>query len=110
MVGVLVYMAMESDHRWYLLAHSQGTVLAFNGLMETQQALPNDLDQQLWQDCESAIGAITNAPLTPDEISKMMPRRPVWLRAEDGIDRRALFAKLKGVMTYGSPLEKFAVL
>lgn len=110
MVQALVYMAMESYDRWYLLAHSQGTVLAFNGLMETQQALPNYLDQQLWQDCESAIGAKTNPPLTPDEISKMMPRRPAWLRPEDGIDRRVLFAKLKGVMTYGSPLEKFAVL
>ena len=85
-------------------------MLAFNGLMETQQGLPNDFDQQLWQDCESAIGAKTNALLTPDEISKIMPRRPAWLRAEDGIDRRALFAKLKGVMTYGSPLEKFAAL
>lgn len=35
--------------RWYILAHSQGTVVAFNGLMETAYAWPGYLDERRWK-------------------------------------------------------------
>lgn len=110
MVRALVYMALEDYGRWYVLAHSQGTVLAFNGLMETEHALPNYLDKELWGRCCSTIGAKASTPLCPEQAINMMPCRPAWLGLDDIIDRRVLFSKLHGFLTYGSPLEKFAVL
>lgn len=40
----------------------------------------------------------------------MSPRRPIWLNSEDCIDRGMLFGGLRGFLTYGSPLNKFAGL
>ena len=110
MVRALVQMAGEGYDRWYVLAHSQGTVLAFNGLMETADSLPNYLDRAQWDSARQNDFAGTAPPLTDDEAKKMMPRRPAWLDPSDTIDRGALFEKLHGFMTYGSPLDKFAAL
>jgi len=110
MVRALVQMATEDHDRWYLLAHSQGTVLAFNGLMETADSLPNYLDKAQWDAAKAKIGGTASTPLSPQEEADMMPGRPAWLRPDEIIDRSALFAKLAGFMTYGSPLDKFAVL
>ena len=38
------------------------------------------------------------------------PRRPYWLGKRDAVDRTVLFAGLKGVLTMGSPLNKFAAM
>jgi hypothetical protein len=40
----------------------------------------------------------------------MMPRRPPWLEDTDAISRVQLFVGLQGLVTYGSPLDKFAAL
>lgn len=100
---------MQNYDRWYILAHSQGTVIAFNGLMETEQALPNYLSQELWEELK-----VKNPDLitkTTEELpKKMMPTRPAWLENNDTISRRELFCGFQGIMTYGSPLRKFAVL
>lgn len=108
----LVEMALENYDRWYVLSHSLGTVVAFNGLMETEKALPNYLRQSLWEKWrykhQNKIKG--KNPLTEDEKEKMLPQRPSWLVDDDIIDRKELFSKLKGFMTYGSPLSKFAVL
>jgi hypothetical protein len=37
----------------------------------------------------------------------MMPIRPIWLADNDCIDRRTLFSKLRGFLTYGSAIGKF---
>jgi hypothetical protein len=38
------------------------------------------------------------------------PRRPYWLGKRDAVDRSVLFAGLKGLLTMGSPLNKFAAM
>jgi hypothetical protein len=110
MVQALVQMATANYHKWYVFTHSQGTVLAFNGLMETADALPNYLDKAHWGAAKAAIGGQATTPLSDEAAGNMMPTRPAWLAPDDIIDRRALFARLAGFMTDGSPLDKFAVL
>jgi len=110
MVRGLAHMALADYQRWYVLAHSQGTVLSLNGLMETEYALPNYLGQGLWDRCRKQGIGSKASPLSAGEAADMMPRRPAWLEDDDIIDRRKLFAKLNGYMTYGSPIEKFATL
>ena len=109
MVQATVKMALLNYDRWYILAHSQGTILAFNSLMETEQNLPNYLDQNLWQ---RAVKKLYKKAENEDRQAqgRMRPSRPNWLNPEDLLDRTKLFEKLRGVMTYGSPLSKFARL
>ena len=49
MIKGLVEMSLRDYDRWYVLSHSLGTIVAFNGLMETEEALPNYLDQELYR-------------------------------------------------------------
>jgi hypothetical protein len=111
-VKELVKMSLRGYDRWYILAHSLGTVAAFNGLMETEAALPNYLNENLWRKWQmySPKKAIAKLILTDEQTQKMFPGRPIWLQNEDIIDRTDLFANLHGVITYGSPLSKFAVV
>jgi hypothetical protein len=48
MIRAIADAATNKYHRWYVLAHSQGTVVAFNGLMETAYAWPGYLDEARW--------------------------------------------------------------
>ena len=116
MIAELVAMAERGYDRWYLLGHSQGAVVAFNAAHETEWCLPNYLQRE---HVERLRGAAlwTRSPFLPDPDSKprpseklMMPRRPVWLEADEGIARKELFAKFRGLLTYGAPLDKFATL
>ena len=117
MIRGLVEMALHSYDRWYILAHSQGTVLAFNGIMETAQSLPNYLTKDLWRRCKAKllIRRAQNADeaLSVKEEKEMEPFFPSW-RDEEGkkyiLDRSELFKNLRGLLTYGSPLSKFAGL
>ncbi|MBD2072030.1 hypothetical protein H6F93_31675 [Leptolyngbya sp. FACHB-671] len=114
-IKALVEMSLEKYERWYILSHSLGTVVAFNGLMEIETALPRYLDQKLWKRwCRKHQGRVKRQ-LTEDEkkVQKyVLPQRPSWLSRDndDVISRKELFRNLKGFMTYGSPLSKFAVL
>ncbi len=108
MVRAMVEMAMQNYDRWYILAHSQGTIVAWNGLMEIEQALPNYLDRDCWN-------ALAGHPLrgtspTPIDIDSMLPNRPVWVDNRGIINRDVLFERFRGVLTYGSPLERFCAL
>lgn len=110
MITGLVKMSLANYDRWYVLSHSLGTVVAFNGLMETEAALPNYLNQNLWEKWQQFSQKKAQTPLTPDEAHNMFPSRPAWLELDDIIDRSDLFKNLRGVMTYGAPLSKFAVV
>lgn len=110
LIEAFVDMSLDNYDRWYVLSHSQGTVVAFNGLMELESALPNYLNRDLWEKWRSRHFSKTKDPLTPEQARKMLPKRPGWLDLDDIIDRRQLFKNLKGFMTYGSPLSKFAIL
>lgn len=114
MIAELVAMSERGYDRWYLLAHSQGSVLAFNAIQETEWCLPNYLQPtQVERLRKTALW--TRTPYLPDHSMKprldhMMPQRPVWLADDEGLARRNLFARVGGMLTYGSPLNKFAAL
>ncbi len=108
MVRAMVDMALDGHDRWYILAHSLGTVIGLNGVMETQHCLPNHLDRERWELCQQRFRTSGNDPV-PEEYA-MHPRRPAWLQPTDMLDRMQLLAGLRLFLTYGSPLDKFATL
>ncbi len=108
MVTALVRMASDDElDEYYIVAHSLGTVVSFNALMEPEAALPNYLTEELWLQARSAKITKTLQDAAPD---RQMPARPSWIGPKDGIDRQKLFGKLRGFMTLGSPLDKFAAI
>ncbi|HWO99353.1 MAG TPA: hypothetical protein VNL74_01840 [Methylococcus sp.] len=109
MIRVLVDVWQADYDRWYLLAHSLGTVLGWNGLMESAHALPNYLDQETWKRIQGT-NLVTHLG-DPGPVGAMRPARPVWITDDSlALDRKVLFTKLRGFVTYGSPLDKFAYL
>ncbi|HZC55715.1 MAG TPA: hypothetical protein VE396_06650 [Xanthobacteraceae bacterium] len=108
MIRVMIDVAVANYDRWYILAHSLGSVVAWNGLMEIEQALPNYLDQKCWSD--RATQPLHGTSPTVFNINAMMPDRPVWLGRHEVIARDAFFKNFRGVLTYGSPLERFCGL
>lgn len=114
-VSAMIAMAKRPEYdRWYVFAHSLGTVPAYNALQETEWALPNYLSEVEWNALPERFK--TSTPFAPPDpadrpgLDHMMPRRPPWLDGEIGIDRKQLFARFAGFVTYGSPLDKFAAL
>jgi hypothetical protein len=112
MVRGMTTMARNKYDRWYILAHSLGTIPAFNMLQELEVTLPNYLTQQEWKDLPANLK--TKDPFEAGETrasrDHMMPMRPPWLTDADGISRLALFERFAGLVTYGSPLDKFAAM
>jgi len=76
--------------------------------MEIQQALPNYLDQECWEGLKG--NPLRGTIIDPFDVDSMMPNRPVWVRAHEIINRDALLEKFCGLLTYGSPLERFCAL
>lgn len=108
MIRVMVDVARAEYSRWYILAHSLGTIVAWNGLMEIQQALPNYLDRECWKELEgNPLRGTTDIDI---DVDAMMPSRPLWVAPNEIIKRDVLFEKFKGILTYGSPLERFCAL
>src|SRR5262245_26867785 len=98
--------------RWYVLAHSLGSVVAFNGLMETAYAWPGYFNEEQWTRLRLRGFAGTANPAWPqppanDETS---PRRPVWVDGNEVAYRSRIFRRFHGLLTFGSPLEKFATI
>jgi len=108
MIRVMIDVAKAGYERWYILAHSLGTIVAWNGLMEIQQALPNYLDRECWNALEG--NRLRGIVRDPFDVDAMMPNRPVWVGPNEIINRDMLFEKFRGVLTYGSPLERFCAL
>ena len=110
MVQGLVRMAVSGYDRWYVMAHSLGTVVAYNGLMDPGPRMPSYLTPELVRACREND---LTTPLNAADLAKVGTLHP--LRHPDvdddlGIDRGRLFAKFSGLLTYGSPLEIFADL
>lgn len=118
MVRALADVAMAKYDRWYVFAHSLGSVVAYNGLMENGHALPNYLDEQRWKQLKKAVDsngrklAGSARPKTDylGDHNDMRPARPLWLKPKDVVFRNRLFEKFAGLLTYGSPLDKFAAI
>lgn len=109
MVREMVAVATKPLDGWYVLAHSLGTVAAYNGLTEIGHTLPNYLSEAQWQGLPERLKTDPECRLRRD-IEFMMPSRPAWLEDRHCLNRPVLFEKLRGVFTYGSPLAKFAAL
>jgi hypothetical protein len=109
-VRALVAMAGDVLHKrldeYYLFAHSLGTVIAFNAIMELGVTLPNYFNEEEW----ATLPAALKTQAAHDAPDPQKPRRPYWLGKRDAIDRSVLFAGLKGLLTMGSPLNKFAAM
>ncbi len=110
MVNALVAAHNQRYDRWYVLAHSMGSIVAFNGLMETAHALPNYLSKEAYGNLPDGL-LIRDNDVDPEHVKNMRPRRPLWIsNYREILDRWKLFHGLRGFVTYGSPLEKFAYL
>jgi len=106
MVRAIVDAATAKFDRWYILAHSLGSIVAWNGIMEPEESLPNYLDEARWKRVQAMAGlAGTSQEII--QINRMMPNRPVWLGTRETIVRKVLFEKFCGILTYGCPLERF---
>ena len=99
-------MAERDYDRWYVMAHSLGSVVAFNGLMEPDYLLPNYLEKKQWDGLNKRF----KTERKDDDTEKMRPRRPAWLKPKDALSREQLFRKLGGFLTYGSPIHLFVDL
>jgi hypothetical protein len=110
MVAALVAAYRENYDRWYVLGHSLGSVIALNGLMESAHALPNYLPSSVWQSFEDDPVLAQHTSNNPP-VEDMWPARPLWIADDREIlDRRTLFTGLRGLITYGSPLDKYAAI
>jgi hypothetical protein len=108
MIRTIATVAQANYDCWYLVAHSQGTIAAFNGLMEAPFAWPGYFDETTWRAfCAAGFGGPGNVP---DIAADTMPRRPVWAMPDEVAYRSCIFAKFRGLLTLGSPLEKFAAI
>jgi hypothetical protein len=105
MIRAIADVACNDYDRWYVLAHSLGAVVAFNGLMETAYSWPGYLDTRRWLRLVRK-GWTVGLPAVPSGAT--MPRRPGWLAPNTIVNRQAIFGKFSGFLTYGAPLEKFA--
>ncbi len=106
MVQKMVSMAERDYDQWYVMAHSLGSVVAFNGLMEPDYVLPNYLEEGHWDQLDPRF----KTQREDDDTENMWPRRPDWLEPTDALSREELFRDLGGFVTYGSPLHVFVDL
>ena len=113
MVRAMIQMAKACQNsgldRYYIVAHSLGTIVAYNALMDAEDILPNYLTYEEWTD--PALKPF-KTKVSPDIACTLPqePRRPPWLPLGEGLSRSLLFEHLEGVLTVGSPLNKFAAL
>ena len=112
MIRVLMRMAQGEYERWYVLAHSLGSVVAFNGLMETAYTWPGYLEEKTWEAARNATPPLAGAHKPGWAVvgDPAAPARPVWLTGSELVYRSRIFERLQGFVTFGCPLEKFAAL
>jgi hypothetical protein len=113
MVRALVDVATADYDRWYVLAHSLGTVVAFNGLMTHAHSIPNYLDERRWRRLRLRPGWVGQPRSGMHETIEggkfEIPPRPIWISDDQVVVyRERLYGKFRGLLTYGSPLDKFA--
>ena len=106
MVRTMCDVVCKRYDRWYILAHSQGSVVAFNGLMEPGKGWLGYLDEERLGSLRKLQAVKTGLP----DTHEMIPARPLWSADGEMVDRKKIFGGFAGLLTYGSPLEKFAAI
>lgn len=109
MVRQMVAMGARDYDNWSILAHSLGSVLAFNGIGEIAHTLPNYCEEELWNSLPDDLKRDPDC-LLRDDTQDMIPARPAWLNQKDCINKTKLFGNLTNFITYGSPLGTFAAI
>lgn len=109
-VTALADVACQGYDQWFVMAHSLGSVVAFNGLMEPAYVLANYLDETRWKALVTHRFAGVPQGGPHPSPGKTTPPRPAWVDAGFVVDRPALFSKFAGLVTYGSPIGKFGAI
>jgi hypothetical protein len=110
MIRAMLDVAAAGYDRWYVFAHSLGSVVAFNGLMENSHCLPNYLDEERYRQFYGSLVGPAQSQHFVGDTADMMPPRPLWLADDDVVYREKVLEKFRGLLTYGSPLDKFATI
>lgn len=113
MIEALMDVAGQPYARWYVLGHSLGSVVAFNGLMETAYAWPGCVSSYPHARPGFGMRPSLEGPAKADwplPAGKTVPQRPVGLASNVVAYRPRIFANFHGLITIGSPLEKFAAI
>jgi len=105
-VNAVIEMAMRDYDRWYIVAHSLGSVIAFQGLMLDKHAMARLVTANRWMNPD--FQSFKDTPSSPDSDYPDEPKCPLWLSDTDCLNQLAIFKKLRGLVTYGSPIETFA--
>jgi hypothetical protein len=100
----LVNMAERPYSRWYIMAHSLGSVIALKGLMYPDSGFARFMGYNRWH--HSRFRFRRNAADVGDYPDK--PYKPTWLEASDGVDSALVLGGCRGFISWGSPLETFA--
>ena len=109
MVSQMVAMGARDYDSWSIMAHSLGSVLAFNGIGEIGHTLPNYCEKELWEQLPDELKSDPDCRKR-DDTQDMIPARPAWLNREDCINKGKLFGNLTNFITYGSPLGTFGAI
>jgi hypothetical protein len=115
MIRTIMDAARADYSRWYILAHSLGSLVAFNGLMETGYRWPGYFNEWPWflirhlENPDTLVGQVSQDWVVPDPHD-MSPSRPVWAESNEIAYRSHIFRNFHGLLTFGSPLEKFATI
>lgn len=80
---------LDPNEDLYIIAHSLGTVALFNALMEQDDRIPTYLDS-----------AVLGQRLQAQGLA----------RPTGSVNREAILAKIRAIVTLGSPLDKFAAI
>jgi hypothetical protein len=103
---ILVTMAEIGYDRWYIAGHSLGSVIALKGLMYNDRAFAKMLNFNRWH--HAAFQRFKGVDHRSCGSLRDEPRTPSWLLPEDAVKTEDIFLRLRGLITYGSPLEMFA--
>jgi hypothetical protein len=103
------FAEVSAYQRWYIMGHSLGSVIAHNILNLSPHALARLLP--FWEASTTPTSKFycpVKVDLASDALSENTPAHLVCLPEKYGISPIYFFRNLRGVITYGSPLQTFA--
>ncbi len=92
MISALARMALDDNDRWYIMAHSLGTIVAFDSL-NREENNSGDNSKKLF-----------------DYLDYDLKKRWKEQHETEDISKQVLFSKLRGFLSYGSPYSRFLTL